>query len=275
MDKQKYLKQKADYIREEIIKICVRNNAGHIAPSLSCVDILVALYYSVMKYRPDNPLWEGRDRLVFSKAHGCYALYAVLADIGSLPRKEWETFYTKESCLSGCSERKAEFGIEASCGSLGHGLPIATGIAFAAKLQGKTYRTFCIVGDGELQEGSNWEALQFAVKHKMDNLFLIIDSNRLQAMDFIVNILDRKTDDLARRLKGFGLSPYVCKGHNVQRLAECISCAGSAAANGPRAIIAKTTKGFGLKCMENAPKFHFRIPTHDELSMGRSYEREE
>ena len=179
MDKVAFLKNKADYIRNEVISISTKNKAGHIAPSLSCIDILVALYYSAMSYKPENYLWEDRDRLIFSKAHGCYALYAILADKGILPKEEWENFYTKESTLLGCMERKLEYGLEAGCGSLGHGLPLAVGVAFGARMQGKNYRTFCIVGDGELQEGSAWEALQFAVKHEVDNLTVIIDCNRL------------------------------------------------------------------------------------------------
>ena len=164
-DKRNFLRKKSNEIRDEVIQVSVRNKAGHIAPSLSCVDILVALYYDVMSYKPENPLWEDRDRLVFSKGHGCYALYAILADKGIMPQKEWKEFYAPLSSLSGCIERRPEYGIEASCGSLGHGLPISVGIAFGAKLQNKNYHTFCIVGDGELQEGSTWEALQFAVKH--------------------------------------------------------------------------------------------------------------
>lgn len=275
MDKSKFLRQKADYIRNEVIDVSVRNKAGHIAPSLSSVDILVALYYGVMKYKPDDFLWEERDRLVFSKAHGCYALYAILADIGAIPHEEWKNFYTSASSLAGCAERRAEYGVEAGCGSLGHGLPIAVGIAFGAKSQGKRYHTFCVVGDGELQEGSSWEALQFAVKHRIDNLTIIIDSNRLQAMDFIINILDRKRNDLVKKLKGFGLSPYVCNGHDAVRLAKCISAAKSSSATGPKVVVAETTKGYGLKCMENVPKFHFRIPTEEEMSMGRTYEQPE
>lgn len=266
MNKTKSLKQKANYIRNEVINISVRNKAGHIAPSLSCIDILVALYYRVMKYKLDKPLWEERDRLVFSKAHGCYALYAILADIGVIPRKEWENFYTEASCLSGCAERRPEYGIEAGCGSLGHGLPIAVGIAFGAKSQGKPYHTFCVVGDGELQEGSSWEALQFAVKHRVHNLTIIIDSNHLQAMDFIINILDRQRKDLVKKLKGFGLSPCVCKGHDAVKLAKCISGARSSSATGPKVVIAETTKGYGLKCMENVPKFPQRNRGYDIAS---------
>lgn len=269
--KAKFLQIKAHHIRDEVINISVRNKAGHIAPSLSSVDILVVLYYDVMAYRPEEPLWEGRDRLVFSKAHGCYALYAILADMGVMPKEEWLHFYTDKSSLSGCIERKPEYGLESACGSLGHGLPIAVGIAFGAKLQGRKYTVFCIVGDGELQEGSTWEAIQFAVKHDLNNLVIIIDSNRLQAMDFLMNVLDKKKDSSIEKLRGFGLKPIICPGHNVIRLSRCLKQARLSMARRPKAVVAMTTKGFGLKCMENMPKFHFRIPTESELAMGKTY----
>lgn len=266
------LQKKANFIRNEIVRVCVRNGAGHIAPSLSCVDILVALYYECMSYNPQDSLWEDRDRLIFSKGHGCYGLYAILADIGIIPRKEWENFYSQGSSLSGCIERKPEYGLEAGCGSLGHGLPIAVGLAFGAQIEKKKYHTFCVIGDGELQEGSTWEALQFAAKHQVGNLTIIIDCNRLQAMDFITNILDREDDDLIKRLKGFGLSPVLCSGHDIDQLVSCLHKAKLSQKLIPKVIIARTIKGYGLKCMENIPKFHFRIPTEKDLAEGKTYE---
>lgn len=268
----KSLQQKANHIRNEVMKVAVPHGAGHIAPSLSCVDILAALYYDAMSYNPEYPTWEDRDRLIFSKGHGCYGLYAILADLGVLPKEKWENFYTEKSNLPGCVEREVEYGLEAGCGSLGHGLPIAVGHAFGAQIQRKSYHTFCLVGDGELQEGSTWEALQFAVKHEVQNLIIIIDKNRLQAMDFIINILDRDKSDVVKRIRGFGLSPVICPGHNIGKLINCIRAAKSSVSKVPKVIVAETIKGYGLKCMENIPKFHFRIPTEEELSMGKTYE---
>lgn len=265
------LSAKANSIRDEILRISIKNKAGHIAPSLSAVDILVALYYDVLSYDPKNPIWADRDRVIFSKAHGCYALYAILADRGVLPRKEWENFYTPESTLLGCMERRPEFGLEAGCGSLGHGLPIAVGIAYGAQLQGKAYHTYCVMGDGEFQEGSVWEAILFAVKKEIHNLTIIVDHNRLQAMDFVTNVLDREEKALMKRLKGFGLSPMVCPGHDAVEIAACLRAVPKDPPAAPRVIIADTIKGFGLKCMENVPKFHFRIPSDEELAMGKSY----
>ena len=150
-EKGTFLRKKADYVRDDILRVAIPIGAGHIAPSLSCVDILTALYYDRMSYDSKNTRWEDRDRLIFSKAHGAYGLYAILADLGILPKKEWDNFYVEgKSKLMGCLEQQLDYGIEAGCGSLGHGLPIATGIAFGAQLQKKSYYTFCIVGASAL-----------------------------------------------------------------------------------------------------------------------------
>jgi transketolase len=265
--------KKADQIRKDLVEIAVKNGAGHIAPSLSCVDILTALYYRIMNLSPD-PEWEERDRLIFSKAHGCYALYAILSDVGYIPRESWENFY-QGSCLAGCMERRTNQGLEAGCGSLGHGLPIAVGIAFGAKLLNKKYRTYCIIGDGEMQEGSNWEAIQFAVKHRLSNLTVIIDHNRLQAMDFLDNILaPNRKNDLQKKMRAFGFLVKTCNGHHTEdflaAMREWLSNLKSLSA--PQVVIANTIKGYGVLCMENVPKFHFRIPTGEELQKGKRYD---
>lgn len=264
------LYKKANLIREDVVNITVRNGAGHIAPSLSCVDILTALYYKIMNLSP-HPHWEERDRLIFSKAHGCYGLYAILADRGYIKRADWENFY-KGSFLSGCAERNMKCGIEASCGALGHGLPMAVGIAFGAKLLNKRYRVYCIVGDGEMQEGSMWEAVQFAVKHKLSNLTVIIDQNGLQAMDFLENVLTVKgrKSDLQQKMKAFGFEVKSCDGHNPKAIVSVVErwIKDKNKLDKPQVLVANTVKGYGLFCMENIPKFHFRLPTEDELKMG-------
>ncbi len=269
------LNDKANKIRKDLVDITVKNKAGHIAPSLSCVDILTALYYKIMR-TSDNPEWSDRDRLVFSKAHGCYGLYAILCDIGYIERKDWENFY-KGSFLCGCAERDVKHGIEAAGGSLGHGLPMAVGVAFGAKLQDKKYKIYCIVGDGEMQEGSNWEAIQFAVKHKLANLTIIIDNNKLQAMDFLENILspEGKKDDLNKKLTAFGLIVDQCNGHDHEEIIHIIEkwLDNMSLLNPPQVLIAHTIKGYGVVCMENIPKFHFRIPTEYELRSGKRYEK--
>lgn len=268
------LKSKANYIRKDVITVAVRNGAGHIAPSLSCIDILVALYYRIMDLS-EKPQWEERDRLIFSKAHGCYGLYAILSDRGYIEKDDWNNFY-KGSYLSGCTERCITNALEAGCGSLGHGLPMAVGIAFGAKLQNKNYRVYCIVGDGEMQEGSNWEAVQFAVKHKLSNLTVIIDNNKLQAMDSLENILTVKgrKNDLEKKMNAFGFEVKSCDGNNPEKIVSVIEkwIENKEKINIPQVLVADTIKGYGLICMENIPMFHFRLPTEDELRKGNRYE---
>jgi len=167
--------------------------------------------------------------------------------------------------LTGCIERHVEWGIEAGCGALGHGLPMAAGLAYGLRRQKIDSTVFCLLGDGELQEGSNWEALQFAFKHELDNLILIVDRNKLQAMDFIENILDKTPSDIVRRFEGFGLKTYSCDGHNVLELIEAMNVIKVTKHGIPQVLIAETVKGKGCSCMENVPKFHYRAPTHEEM----------
>ena len=265
---------KANEIIKDLLNICIKNGAGHIAPSLSCLDILVSLYYYIMNITDDSK-YEDRDRLVFSKGHGVYALYAILNDIGYIKRKDWENFY-QGGFLHGCIERSIEHGIEASCGSLGHGLPMAVGMAFGAKIQNKNFRTYCIVGDGEMQEGSNWEAIQFAVKQELSNLTVIVDNNKLQAMDFLENILTLKgrKNDLKVKFNAFGFKVNICDGHNMRNIINSLEKLIKIQDNStmPQVLIAHTIKGYGLKCMENTPEFHFRLPTVEEVNLGGRFE---
>lgn len=265
---------KPKLINQDMLDICIPAKAGHIAPSLSCTEILVSLYYNVMNLSED-PRWEDRDRLIFSKAHGCYSLYAILNDLGYIPRDEWQNFYNGSS-LSGCSERNLDFAIEASCGSLGHGLPIAVGIAMAAKIQKKSYKVYCIIGDGEMQEGTNWEALQFASKFNLDNLIIIIDANKLQAMDFVDQVMTNEDilEDLSVKMKAFGCHVEVKNGHDLAQLISTLNeFSSEKLPNKPRALIADTIKGYGISCMENIAKFHFRLPKEHELAEGSLYEK--
>jgi len=270
------LNEKAKRIRKEIVDIAIRNSAGHIASSLSCVDILTALYYRILNLC-DDPEWIERDRLVFSKAHGCYGVYAILADKGYIRREDWDNFYNG-SFLMGCIERSIKHGIEASCGSLGHGLPIATGIALGAKLQKMKYHVYCVVGDGEMQEGSMWEAIQFAVKHKLSNLTIFVDNNGLQAMDFLVNVLTpgNSKDDLQKKLEAFGCEVRNCDGHDIGAITSTVE---DLAEKGnmylkPQVVVANTIKGYGLLCMENVPRFHYRLPNEGEIRMGNRYDQQ-
>ncbi len=272
------LKERADFIRSEVVRVAVANGAGHIAPSLSCVDILTVLYYQIMKINND-PLWEDRDRLILSKSHGCYGQYAILSDLGYIPKEYWDDFYISGP-LSGCAERCSKYGLEAGCGSLGHGLPMAVGLAFGAKLHKKDYKIFCVIGDGEMQEGSNWEAVQFAAKHQLTNLIIIVDANKLQAMDFLDEVMTPKgkgiENDLWEKFSAFGFLVDDCDGHNIDEMVFCLkpmmNYVGPAELEKPKVLLASTKKGYGLRCMENIPKFHFRLPTQEELKEGNRYE---
>ena len=265
----KELEDKANYIRDEVIRVACKNNLGHIAPSLSTVDILVALYYQIMNpfalrnelgehYALKNgAVWQERDRLILSKGHGCYALYAILVDLGIIPRTYYEDDVVYgEDALKGCVEYKPYRGLEASTGSLGHGLPIAVGIALALKKKESKAKVYCILGDGECQEGTTWESLNFASEHNLfTNLKVIVDENRLMALESV------KLNERSIR----GIHPKtVCEyGHNMEDIIKAIK--------EYDIIFALTEKGYGLKCMEGEAKFHYRVPTEDELKKGRTY----
>lgn len=276
------LEKKANYIRDEVIRVAVKNNVGHIAPSLSTVDILVALYYKIMQpfslqdasgkhYALDNrSIWQHRDRLILSKGHGCYALYAILADLGVMPQQAWEHFniprHIGDLVLNGCVEYCPEFGLEASTGSLGHGLPMAVGMAFAAKKQKKNYKVYCIIGDGECQEGTTWESIEFACHHYLNNLVVIVDANKKQAMSNV----PYTPYDLEDRFCAFGADAQITDGHDIESIIQIINSV--CVKHVPKVLIARTVKGKGLKCMEDQTHFHYRVPTEEELRMGRTYE---
>jgi transketolase len=225
---------KVEYLRNEVMRVACKNKKGHIAPSLSCLDILTVLYYE-----PEFRLLYD-DTLILSKAHGCYGLYAIEADLGLISKEDWENFN-----LLGCYD---------GLGSLGHGLPIGVGMAFGRKLQGKPGHIFCIVGDGEMQEGSMWEALSFMQHHNLSNITVIIDNNGLQAIDKIENVLKH---DLQYRLMGWGFSPEVVDGHDYEALHKVLTAK-------PQVVIANTIKGKGFKALENKACFHYRVPSETE-----------
>ena len=222
--------EKAEALRKNVFETSVRNNQGHIAPSLSCLDILTVLYYHTAK--PD-------DSIILSKGHGCYALYAIWADKGLIPKEKWENFE-----LPGCLE---------GYGSLGHGLPVAVGEAFANQKLGNDKHVWVIVGDGELQEGSNWEALAFMFHHELRNLTVIVDCNGLQAMDEINNILFQM---LPGRFMGWGFETEECDGHDHIQLTQELEYR-------PPILMAWTIKGKGFDYMENCAEWHFKVP-YDE-----------
>lgn len=255
-------------IRKKTIRLSCRTGAGHLAPSLSTVEILTVLFRDFLHYNPSNPHDDARDRFILSKGHGAYAYYVILNELGFLPDNELKYFYTDQASITGCLSRNKDYMIEASTGSLGHGLPIAVGMALAFKLQKKQNRVVCLVGDGEMQEGSNFEALQFAYRFKLDNLLLIVDANSLQAMDRVENVaLD--TNRLAKVLSTYCDTTFMdIDGHDESCLKQCFS---SFFRENDRetftTVFCRTVKGKGIDFMEHVPKYHFRCPIEDGYTL--------
>lgn len=250
-------------VRNKTIKLSCNSGAGHLASSLSCVEILTVLFRDFLKYKVNQPTWEGRDRFILSKGHGTYSYYVILNLLGILPDDEIRNFYNG-SKIKGCLTKNDKYMIEASTGSLGHGLPIAVGMAKALKMQNMSNKVVCIVGDGEMQEGSNFEALAFAYRYKLDNLLLIIDANDLQAMSKVDDVgLDN--DRLSQVL-----SQYVPKknyfdidGHDEASLYQSFEKFFTQKNESYSICFCRTIKGKGIEMMEHSIKYHFRCPTED------------
>ena len=253
-------------IRKKTIELSCKSGAGHLAPSLSCVEILTTLFHDFLSYNIDDAKDNSRDRLIFSKGHGAYAYYVILNELGFLPQKELDNFYNGAT-IKGCLTQNLDYMIEASTGSLGHGLPIAVGMAQAFKMQNKTQKVICIVGDGEMQEGSNFEALSLAYRFKLDNLLLIVDANNLQAMDRVEDVgLDNNR--LSKVLNAYTDSFSRVDGHNEDELRESMDKFFNSKNSSFSIMICDTLKGKGVKVCENSIAHHFRCPTQDGYILG-------
>lgn len=251
----------SDILRQKTIEFSCLHNAGHLAPSLSSVEILTSVF-KFMNFDPANPQDSTRDRLVLSKGHGCYAYYCALNLLGILPDSELDSFGSSNSKLKGCVSFAPEYMIEASTGSLGHGLPLAVGMAQSFKMQGLGNKVICIAGDGEMGEGSCFEALNLAYRFKLDNLLVIIDANGLCAMDFMEKVgLD--TNRLAKVLSSYTSSFYDLDGHCEKSLDSMMQEFFSYQKSEFSICIARTIKGKGVEMIENIPKYHYRCPTQD------------
>lgn len=248
-------------IRAKSIQMVHDAKASHLAGALSIADILAVLYGEIMKYDANNPQWDGRDRLIYSKGHDCSALYVCLALSGFYPVSKLDEYGQQDSKF--ISHVSTEIpGIELSTGSLGHGLPVACGMAYAAKLKERANKVFCIVGDGEMEEGSNWEALNFAAQHRLDNLCLIIDYNKMQAMGFVKDIMD--LSPLKEKIEAFNWRVMEIDGNDLAQIKYSL---GEFRNNNgkPFAIVANTIKGKGVSFMENELKWHYSSPDDEVL----------
>lgn len=251
-------------IRELSLKMRHDSGSYHIGGDLSCADILAVLYTDILRVKPSTPKWGERDRFIMSKGHSCTALYAILAMKKFFPTNWLETFYKNGGKLAGHVTHSVP-GVEASTGSLGHGLPIACGMALAAKSDKKNWRVFTLLSDGEMDEGSNWETILFAGHHKLDNLTAIIDYNKIQSLGPTKEILD--LDPLADKLRSFKWSVKEIDGNNGKELGGALSSLPLEKGK-PSAVIAHTIKGKGVSFMENSVHWHYRTPDDKQLAQA-------
>lgn len=251
-------------LRKTVLTMIYTAQSGHPGGSLSASEIVATLYFNELRINPEDPRWPDRDRFVLSKGHVCPVLYSALALRGYFP---YETIYTlrKEgSMLQGHPDMKRCPGIDISTGSLGQGLSTAVGMAIAGKRDGKDYRVFCLVGDGESQEGQIWEALQTASKYKLDNLVVIIDNNNIQNDDSCEVVMP--LGDLEAKLKAFGLWTHVIDGHDLAQITSVFDLIRNNTSGLPVAILAKTVKGKGVSFMEGVTSWHGQAPNDDEFA---------
>jgi transketolase len=261
------LRKAASEVRIHALEMVHHAGVGHPGGDLSSADILVTLYLEVLRIDPANPTAQERDRFVMSKGHCSAALYATLAQAGVMKMEALKTFMDPLSKLNGHPDRKGVPGVEANTGPLGHGLPIATGAALAAKIRGESWRTFVMTGDGELQEGSNWEAAMTAAQYELDNLVLIVDRNRIQQGDFTERTI--KMDPLPEKFAAFGWAVEEVDGHDYRALLNLFGRVPLAPGK-PTCVIANTIKGRGVSFMENKPEWHHGIPTAEQLAAARA-----
>jgi len=254
------LDARSQYLRRLIVDALVGGERGHVGSSMSPLEILRVLYDDVLQHRPKEPNWPERDRCILSKGHGCLALYAVLADKGYFPIEVLKTFCRKGSILGGHPEHGKVPGVEASTGALGHGLSIGVGMALAARMRKRTNRVFVIMGDGEIDEGSVWEAAMCAGKHNLSNLTAIIDYNKIQSAGPTAEI--QELEPLLDKWEAFGFASLEVDGHDVGRLCNVFQKVPFEAKR-PSAVICHTVKGKGFPFAEHDPDWHHksRVPS--------------
>jgi len=258
------IRKVASSMRKDIVEMIAMAGSGHPGGSLSAADIVATLYFGVMRHDPAFPDWPERDRFVLSKGHAGPVLYAALAEAGYFGREHLPTLRKLGSILQGHPDSNKTPGVEVSTGSLGQGLSIANGIALALRADGMTeQRVFCLLGDGELQEGQVWEAAMFAAHHRLGGLTAIVDHNGLQIDGSCQEVVD--LGDISAKFSAFGWSVCVVDGHDTDQLLEVLGDRGKADAP-PRAIVCRTVKGRGVSFMENNAEWHGRATNSEETS---------
>ena len=252
----------AKQIRREIVEMITHAGSGHPGGSLSAVEIVVTLFWDVMRHDPSNPRWPDRDRFILSKGHAAPVLYAALAEWGYTPKSELNTLRKLGSIYQGHPDRRFIPALEASTGSLGEGLSLGIGMSLAAKLDARPSRSYVVLGDGEIQEGQIWEAAMFGGDKKVDNVVAIVDYNRIQLDGFVNDIMP--LEPLADKWRAFNWHAIELDGHSIPALQAAFAEAERTKGK-PTVLIAHTVKGKGVSFMENNPKFHGVAPTEDEM----------
>lgn len=256
----------AQQLRKQAVKMTGRSGASHIGSCLSIADVMAVLFNDFLELNPQQPHWDERDRFILSKGHAAAILYAALAARGFIEESELETYYADGSTLMGHASHKVP-GVELSTGSLGHGFPVAAGLAYAAKLASKDHLVVALLSDGECDEGSVWEAAMFAAHHKLDRLIAIIDYNKIQSLNSTFETLD--LEPFADKWVSFGWSVFELDGHDHGAIKRTLDTA-RLTHKGPTCIILNTTKGKGVSFMENSVLWHYRSPQGEELEAAMS-----
>ena len=251
----------ANKIRRHVLRMTHRARSSHIGGCFSAADLLAVLYGRILHVNPSNPTWPDRDRLIISKGHAAAAVYAALAECGFFPMEWLDTFYLNNSQLSGHVTYGVP-GVEASTGSLGHGLSIGCGIALAGKTDGKSYKTYALLSDGECDEGSNWEAALFASHHHLDNITVIVDYNKYQCFGKVNEVLD--LEPFSEKWRSFGWAAREIDGHDFSQIEESLSRVPFEPGK-PSCIIAHTIKGKGVSFMENQLISHYMVVDDEKL----------
>lgn len=261
----KELQEKAKKVRKGIIEAVYSNKSGHPGGSLSIADIMTVMYFNQMNIDEENPKWEDRDRLVLSKGHCSPALYSCLANRGFFEVDKLKEFRSINSNLQGHPDMNKVSGVDMTSGSLGQGLSLANGMAIAGKLDNKSYRVYCILGDGEIEEGQIWEAAMASNKYKLDNLCVIVDNNNLQIDGKIEEVMSSYPID--EKFKSFGFQVINIDGHDIQEIIDAFDVAKNIK-DKPTCIIAKTIKGKGVSFMENQVEWHGKAPDDEQYKIA-------
>ena len=259
--KQIRLDQRSKYLRQLVLQGLQGAGRGHVGSAMSFIEIARVLYDHIMQYRVNDPLWPERDRFILSKGHGCLGLYAVLADKGFISKDELKTYSMTGSRLGGCCEEIVP-GVEATTGALGHGLSIGVGMAMGALMRGRKSRVYVLLSDGEIGEGSIWEAALCASKHRLSNLVTIIDYNKVQLAGFTKDI--SRPEPLIDKWRAFGFETIEINGHDVNELKSTFE----ASIERPTVFICHTVKGKGISFAENTSEWHWKNKIDDDL-IGR------